>query len=114
MRRSASAKADCSAAGAQTATANPERLARSATATATGLEPQITICGRGKIGSTKMSMVPLLGHIFSAKRTPPSSSHPPSRRSPLPGERKRHAGKFAVGDDVEDVVGVLVHRIRAR
>jgi hypothetical protein len=24
------------------------------------------------------------------------------------------AGKFAIGDDVEDVIGVLVHRILAR
>src|SRR5579862_393995 len=74
MRRSASAKAVCSLAGAQTVTAKPERLARSAMATATGLEPQITTCGRGKTGSTNMSMVPWLGHIFLAKRTPPCSS----------------------------------------
>src|SRR5580692_2729876 len=74
MRRSASANAGCSAAGAHTVTAKPERLARSATATATGLEPQITTCGRGRIGSTKISMVPWLGHIFLAKRTPPCSS----------------------------------------
>src|SRR6202045_2191760 len=74
MRRSASANADCSAAGAHTVTAKPERLARSATASATGLEPQITTCGRGSTGSTKMSMVPWLGHMFLAKRTPPCSS----------------------------------------
>src|SRR5258705_13302498 len=30
--------------------------------------------GCGSTGSTKMSMVPLLGHIFSAKRTPPRFS----------------------------------------
>jgi hypothetical protein len=29
-------------------------FARSATATATGFEPQMTICGRGSTGSTKM------------------------------------------------------------
>src|SRR5580704_6655388 len=74
MRRSASANAGCSAAGAQTVTAKPERLARSATASATGLEPQITTCGRGSTGSTKISMVPWLGHMFLAKRTPPCSS----------------------------------------
>src|SRR5580704_5714092 len=74
MRRSASANAGCSAAGAHTVTAKPERLARSATASATGLEPQITTCGRGSTGSTKMSMVPWLGHMFLAKRTPPCSS----------------------------------------
>src|SRR5580693_8565466 len=74
MRRSASANADCSAAGAHTVTANPDRLARSATASATGLEPQITTWGRGSTGSTKMSMVPWLGHMFLAKRTPPCSS----------------------------------------
>jgi hypothetical protein len=39
-------------------TANPARFAKSATATATGDEPQITTCGRGNTGSTKMSMVP--------------------------------------------------------
>ena len=33
-------------------------------------EPQTTTCGRGSTGSTKMSMVPWLGHIFLAKRTP--------------------------------------------
>ena len=60
----------CSAAGAHTVTAKPVRLARSATATATGLEPQITTCGRGSTGSTKMSIVPWLGHMFLAKRTP--------------------------------------------
>ena len=48
--------------------------ARSATATATGLEPQTITCGRGSTGSMKMSMVPWLGHMFLAKRTPPSSS----------------------------------------
>src|SRR5580700_2955722 len=74
MRRSASANAACSAEGAHTVTAKPERLARSATASATGLEPQITTWGRGSTGSTKMSMVPRLGHIFLAKRTPPCSS----------------------------------------
>src|SRR5580704_5779530 len=74
MRRSASLNAACSAAGAHTVTANPDRLARSATASATGLEPQITTCGRGSTGSTKMSMVPWLGHMFLAKRTPPCSS----------------------------------------
>ena len=40
----------------------------------TGDEPQITTCGRGSTGSTKMSMVPWLGHMFFAKRTPPCSS----------------------------------------
>src|SRR5580704_12516519 len=74
MRRSASANADCSAAGAHTVTAKPMRLARSAIATATGLAPQITTLGRGSTGSTKISMVPWLGHIFLAKRTPPCSS----------------------------------------
>src|SRR5580704_6486960 len=74
MRRSASLNAACSAAGAHTVTANPDRLARSATASATGLEPQITTWGRGSTGSTKMSMVPWLGHMFLAKRTPPCSS----------------------------------------
>ena len=74
MRRSASANAACSAAGAQTVTAKPVRLARSATATATGLEPQMTTCGRGSTGSTKMSIVPWLGHILLAKRTPSCSS----------------------------------------
>ena len=46
----------------------PMRLAGSATAIAAGLEPQITTCGRGSTGSTKMSMVPWLGHIFFATR----------------------------------------------
>jgi xanthine/CO dehydrogenase XdhC/CoxF family maturation factor len=41
-RRSASANAACSAEGAQMVTANPERRAKSAIATATGLDPQIT------------------------------------------------------------------------
>src|SRR5262252_3153056 len=50
------------------------RLARSATATATGLDPHTTICGRGSTGSTKMSIEPWLGHILLAKRTPPVSS----------------------------------------
>src|SRR5580700_1437100 len=74
MRRSTSPNAGCSAEGAHTVTAKPERLARSATASATGLEPQITTCGRGSTGSTKMSIVPWLGHMFLAKRTPPCSS----------------------------------------
>src|SRR5580698_8016931 len=74
MRRSASLNVACSAAGAHTVTANPDRLARSATASATGLEPQITTCGRGSTGSTKISMVPWLGHMFLAKRTPSCSS----------------------------------------
>src|ERR1700734_2254578 len=74
MRRAGSLNADCSVAGVHTVTAKPERLARSATASATGLEPQITTCGRGSTGSTKMSMVPWLGHMFLAKRTPPCSS----------------------------------------
>src|SRR5580700_4863291 len=74
MRRSTSPNAGCSAAGAHTVMAKPDRLARSATASATGLEPQITTCGRGSTGSTKMSIVPWLGHMFLAKRTPPCSS----------------------------------------
>src|SRR6202451_3801462 len=74
MRRSTSPNAGCSAAGAHTVTAKPDRLARSATASATGLEPQITTCGRGSTGSTKISMVPWLGHMFLAKRTPSCSS----------------------------------------
>src|ERR1700685_250054 len=74
MRRSTSPNAACSAEGAHTVTANPDRLARSATASATGLEPQITTCALGSTGSTKRSMVPWLGHMFLAKRTPPASS----------------------------------------
>ena len=42
IRRSASTKAACSAEGAQMVNENPERRARSAIATATGLDPQIT------------------------------------------------------------------------
>src|SRR5258708_17995951 len=78
MRRSTAAKALCSAAGAQAVTAYPVRRARSAMATATGLEPHTTICGRGRTGSTNTSMVPWLGHMFLAKRTPARSS--PARR----------------------------------
>src|SRR3984957_5993490 len=74
MRRSASANAVCSAGGAHTVTVKPMRLARSAIAIATGLEPQITTCGRGSTGSTKISMVPWLGHMFLANSTPPASS----------------------------------------
>jgi hypothetical protein len=43
-------------------------------ATATGLDPQTTISARGSIGSTKMSIVPWLGQVFRAKRTPSFSS----------------------------------------
>src|SRR5262249_14658039 len=55
-------------------TAHPIRLARSAIATATGLEPHTTTCGRGSTGSTKMSIEPWLGHMLLAKRTPLFSS----------------------------------------
>ena len=64
IRRSASGNATCSAAGAQAVSAKPSRRARSARATATGLDPQTTISGRGSTGSTKMSIVPWLGHMF--------------------------------------------------
>src|SRR5262245_6342467 len=74
MRRSTSSNAACSTGGAQTVTAKPIRFARSATATATGLDPQTTTWARGSTGSTNMSIVPWLGHMFSAKRTPPFSS----------------------------------------
>src|SRR6266545_1469648 len=74
MRRSASTKLACSAAGAHTVTANPIRLPSAATATATGDDPQTTISGCGRIGSTNTSIVPWLGHMFSAKRTPARSS----------------------------------------
>src|SRR5215831_8938882 len=74
MRRSTSSNAACSTGGAQTVTAKPIRFARSATATATGLDPQTTTWARGSTGSINMSIVPWLGHMFSAKRTPPFSS----------------------------------------
>src|SRR5215471_21854480 len=74
MRRSMSQKAACSSAGAQAVTANPARLAKSAIAMATGLDPKMMIWDRGKTGSTKISIVPSLGHMFLAKRTPPCSS----------------------------------------
>ena len=41
IRRSISPKTACSSAGAQAVTAKPARLAKSATATATGLDPQM-------------------------------------------------------------------------
>src|SRR5580704_7616772 len=74
MRRSASVKADCSPAGTQAVIAKPMRRPSSAIATATGLDPQTTICGRGSTGSTNTSMVPWLGHMFLTKRMPACSS----------------------------------------
>src|ERR1700723_3421459 len=98
MRRSASANADCSAAGAHTVTAKPDRLARSATAIATGLPPQITTCGRGSTGSTKISMVPWLGHMFLAKRTPPAGFVPLAVQHIT--RRHGHEARFAVGERI--------------
>src|SRR5215813_9295137 len=74
MRRSASAKAAWSAAGAHTVTANFSLRPRSAIATATGLAPHMMSCGRGSTGSTNTSMVPWLGQRLLAKRTPARSS----------------------------------------
>src|SRR5262249_36807933 len=70
MRRSTSSNATCSTGGAQTVTAKPIRFARSATATATGLDPQTTTWARGSTASTNMPIVPWFGHIFSAKPPP--------------------------------------------
>ena len=61
-------------AGAHAVTVNPRRRPSAAIAAATGLDPATTSCGCGSTGSTNTSMVPWLGHMFFANRTPARSS----------------------------------------
>ena len=56
--------------GAASVTWKPSGRACSASASATGLEPSTSSAGRGSTGSTKMSIVPWLGHMFLANLTP--------------------------------------------
>src|SRR5262245_18779932 len=77
----------CSSLAPALVMANPNALPNWASAIATGLAPQINSSGPGKTGSTKMSILPWLGHMLRANSTP-ALAWP----GPTPSSRRASSG----------------------